>query len=157
MGRPKAKPGAIRSKMVCVRLRAEEEAGLKKLAADLGQPPSRIMRRLIREALTGGPDYFDDGVLDLRRMHRELAAIGRNLNQLSRAANQGGAVGGEDVRRVINAGIVQMEAVKELYRQAVRAAAKRAVLPLYEEAGVSWPPREAGPAQARPSTGKAKS
>ena len=42
---------------------------------------------------------------------------------------------------MINAGIVQMEAVKELYRQAVRAAAKRAVLPLYEEAGVSLPPR----------------
>ena len=134
MGRPKAKPGAIRSKTVCVRLRAEEEAGLKKLAADLGQPPSRIIRRLIREALTGGPDYFDDGVLDLRRMHRELAAIGRNLNQLSRVANQGGAVGGEDVRRVINAGIVQMEAVKELYRRAVRAAVKRAVLPLRQEA-----------------------
>ena len=55
------------------------------------------------------------GVLDLRRMHRELASIGRNLNQLSRAANQGAAVSGEDVRRVINAGIVQMEAVKGLY------------------------------------------
>ncbi|MCY4560538.1 MAG: plasmid mobilization relaxosome protein MobC [Chloroflexi bacterium] len=137
MPRPKAKPGAVRSKMAFVRLRADEEAGLKKLAADLGQPPSRIIRRLIREALTGGPDYFDDGVLDLRRLHRELAAIGRNLNQLSRVANQGGAVGGEDVRRVINAGIVQMEAVKELYRQAVRAAAKRAVFPLYEAAGVS--------------------
>ena len=157
MPRPKAKPGAIRSKMVFVRLREEEEAGLKQFAAALGQPPSRIMRRLIREALTGGPDYFDDGVLDLRRMHRELAAIGRNLNQLSRVANQGGAVGGEEVRRVINAGLVQTEAVKELYRRAVWAAAKRAVLPLYEEAGVSLPPREAGPAQVRPSTGKAKS
>ena len=143
MGRPKSKPGAIRSKMVFVRLREEEEAGLKKLAADLGQTPSRIIRRLIREALTGGPDYFDDGVLDLRRLHRELAAIGRNLNQLSRVANQGGAVGGEDVRRVITAGLVQTEAVKELYRRAVWAAAKRAVLPLYEEAGVSLPPRSA--------------
>jgi len=81
MPRLKSKPGAIRSKTVCVRLRAEEEAGLKKLAADLGQAPSRIMRRLIREALTGGPDYFDDGVLDLRRMHRELAVIGRNLHR----------------------------------------------------------------------------
>ena len=136
MPRPKSKAGAVRSKIAFVRLRADEEAGLKKLAADLGQTPSRIMRRLIREALTGAPDYFDDGVLDLRRMHRELAAIGRNLNQLSRVANQGGAVGGEEVRRVINAGLVQTEAVKELYRRAVWVAAKRAVLPLYEEAGV---------------------
>jgi len=87
----------------------------------------------IREALTGGPDYFDDGLLDLRRLHRELGAIGRNLNQLSRVANQGGAVSGEDVRRVITAGLVQTEAVKELYRRAVRATVERAVLPLRQE------------------------
>ena len=137
MPRPKAKPGAVRSKMAFVRLRAEEDAGLKKLAADLGQAPSRIMRRLIREALTGGPDYFDDGLLELRRMRTELAAIGRNLNQLARTANQGGAVGGDDVRRVIHAGLVQMEAVKGLYDRLVTTAVKRAVGPLYQEAGLT--------------------
>ena len=141
---PKSKPPKVRSRVAFVRLRDQEWEGLKQLAEDLDQTPSRILRRLIREALTGGPDYFDDGVIDLLRMHRELAAIGRNLNQLSRTANQGGAVGGDDVRRVINAGIVQMEAVKELYLRAVRATVTRAVLPLYEEADVTWPPGEAG-------------
>ena len=149
MGRPKSKPAATRSRVAFVRLREEEDAGLKELAATLGQPPSRIIRRLIREALTGGPDYFDDGVIDLLRMHRELAAIGRNLNQLSRAANQGAVVGGDDVRRVINAGIVQMEAVKELYLRAVRATVQRAVLPLYEEAGLTLTQGEAGKEQER--------
>ena len=149
MGRPKSKPAATRSRVAFVRLREEEDAGLKELAATLGQPPSRIIRRLIREALTGGPDYFDDGVIDLLRMHRELAAIGRNLNQLSRAANQGAVVGGDDVRRVINAGIVQMEAVKELYLRAVRATVQRAVLPLYEEAGLTLTQGEAGKDQER--------
>ena len=100
------------------------------------QPPSRILRRLLREALTGGPDYFKDELVDLRRMCRELSAIGRNLNQLVRTANQGGAVDGADVRRVINAGLMQMEAVKELYGRAVRATVKRAVLPLSEVAGL---------------------
>ena len=137
MPRPKTNPPKVRSRVAGIRLREDEWAGLTQLAADIGQPPSRIIRRLIREALTGGPDYFDDGLLELRRMRGELAAIGRNLNQLSRAANQGGAVRGEDVRRVINAGLVQMEAVKELYRQAVRATVERAVFPLYEAAGVS--------------------
>lgn len=140
MGRPKSKPAAARSRVAFVRLREEEDAGLKELAATLGQPPSRIIRRLIREALTGGPDYFDDGLLELSRMRGELAAIGRNLNQLSRAANQGGVVRGEDVRRVINAGLVQMEAVKELYREAVRATVERAVFPLSEAAGVRGAP-----------------
>ena len=152
MGRPKTKPSAVRSRAAAVRLREEEWAGLKQLAENLNETPSRIIRRLVREALTGGPDYFDDGVLDLRRMYRELNSIGSNLNQLSRAANRGAVVGGDDVRRVINAGLVQMEAVKGLYVQAVRAAVNRAVLPLYETAGWTLTQREAAsptPAAAR--------
>ena len=139
MGRPHSKPReASRSKMAFASgCEKKNGPGLKQLAENLGEIPSRIIRRLIREAVTGGPDYFDDGVLDLRRMARELNSIGSNLNQLSRTANQGGTVSGEDVRRVINAGIVQMEAVKGLYLRAVRATVNRAVLPLYEEAGVS--------------------
>ena len=90
MGRPKSTPQAVRSKMAFTRLREEEWAGLKQLAENLNETPSRIIRRLVREALNGGPDYFDDGVLDLRRMYRELNSIGSNLNQLSRAANRGG-------------------------------------------------------------------
>ena len=83
MGRPKSKPQAVRSKMAGVRLREEEWAGLKQLAENLNETPSRLIRRLVREALNGGPDYFDDGVLDLRRMYRELNSIGSNLNQLT--------------------------------------------------------------------------
>ena len=154
MGRPHSKPREIRSKMAFVRLREEEWAGLKQLAENLDQTPSRLIRRLIREAINGGPDYFDDGVLDLRRMSRELNSIGSNLNQLSRTANQGGPVSGEDVRRVINAGRVQMEAVKGLYLRAVRATVKRAVLPLYEEAGLTLPPGAAGKDPAESEQGK---
>ena len=51
---------------------------------------------------------------------------------------------------MINAGIVQMEAVKELYLRAVRATVKRAVLPLYEAASLTWPQGEAGKDQAGP-------
>ena len=154
MARPKKIPGAALSRSRNIRLHLAEDQGLKQLAETLGETPSRVIRRLIREALTGGPDYFEDGVLDLRRMHRELASIGRNLNQLSRAANQGAAVSGEDVRRVINAGLVQMEAVKGLYLRAVRATVKRAVLPLYEEAGLTLPQGEAGKDQGGSGRGK---
>ena len=143
----------MRARRAAVRLREEEWAGLKQLAENLDQTPSRVIRRLVREAVNGGPDYFDDGVLDLRRMYRELNSIGSNLNQLSRAANRGGTVSGEDVRRVINAGIVQMEAVKGLYLRAVRATVKRAVLPLYEEAGLTLPQGEADKDQAESGAG----
>ena len=130
------KPDAARRSGVAhVRLRPEEAAALKALAADLGQTPSRIIRRLIREAINGRPDYFKDELVDLRAATRELAAIGRNLNQLSRAANRGDAVSGPAVRRVVNAAMVQMEGVKGLYLQALETVAKRAVLPVRQEAG----------------------
>ena len=144
MGRPKSKPDKVRSRMVGVRLREQEWAGLQELAAKLDQSPSRIIRRLLREALTGGPDYFNDELVDLRRMCRELAAIGRNLNQLALTANQGVAVDGADVRRVINAGIMQTAAVKELYERARATIVQRAVVPLYEEAGWTVPPAAEG-------------
>ena len=127
MPRPKSKPSEVRSRVVGLRLREQEWAGLKTLAAQLDQPPSRLLRRLLREALTGGPDYFTDELRELHRMRVELSAIGRNLNQLARAANQGEALAGEDVRRVINAGLVQTAAVEELYVRGVEAARRRAV------------------------------
>ena len=135
MPRPKSKLSEVRSRVVGLRLREQEWAGLKTLAAQLGQPPSRLLRRLLREALTGGPDYFTDELRELHRMRVELSAIGRNLNQLARAANQGGALAGEDVRRVINAGLVQTAAVEELYVRGVEAARRRAVGPLSQEVG----------------------
>ena len=43
-----------------------------------------------------------------------------------------------------------MEAVKGLYFRAVKAAVKRAVVPLYEAAGLTWPQGEPGQDQAGP-------
>lgn len=134
MGRPKASPQQRRSRMVHVRLREEEWAAFQRFATVIDQKPSRILRRLLREAITAGPDYFDDGLLELRRMRNELAAIGRNLNQLVRTANQGAAVDGDERRRVINAVAVQVEAVKGLYRRAELDGVGRAVGALPEDA-----------------------
>lgn len=139
MGRPKANPQQRRSRMVHVRLREEEWAAFQRFATLIDQAPSRILRRLLREAITGGLDYFDDGLLELRRMRNELAAIGRNLNQLVRTANQGAAVDGDERRRVINAVAVQVEAVKELYRRAELDGVGRAVGALPEDASRHGP------------------
>ncbi len=134
MPRPKAASPKVRSQAVRVRLREEERAAFQQFAAQVGQTPSRIIRRLIREAITAGPDYFDDGLRELHRMRTELAAIGRNLNQLVRATHQGGGGEGNELRRMINAVAVQVEAVKELYRRAELAGVGRAVVPVSEDA-----------------------
>ena len=154
MARPRKRPNLAYSRMLHVRLYPKEEAGVRQLAENLGETPSRLIRRLIREALTGGPDYFEDGLVDLRRMQRELASIGRNLNQLTRAANRGQVLNGDDVRRVINAGRVQTAAVEELYFRLVAATVKRAVVPLYEAAGLPSPQGAAGKDQAAEGRGE---
>ena len=133
MGRPPSRATEVRSRMLHVRLRDAEYAGLQQLAAALGQPPSRILRRLLREALTGGPDYFKDELVDLRRLVRELTANGRNLNQLARAANRGAVVEAAEVRRVVNAGMVQLAAIQALFDQVLENVVKRTVVPLSGE------------------------
>ena len=80
-------------------------------------------------------------------MHRELASIGRNLNQMTKAVNRGRVVNGEEMRGVINAGLVQMEAVKALYFRAVKTTVKRMVWPLYQASGLPLPQAEAGKEQ----------
>ena len=87
-------------------------------------------------------------------MHRELASIGRNLNQMTKAVNRGQVVNGEEMRAVINAAVVQMEAVKGLYSQAVKATVKRAVVPLYQASGLPLPQTETQ-AEAGKEQGKA--
>ena len=139
MARPKSKPHDRRSRVAGIRLREEEWTGLKQLAETLGTTPSRVIRRLVREAINGGPDYFEDGEGDIRRMHHELMRIGRNLNQFARAVNRGERVMSADLRRAFNACTVQTEAVKQVYFRAVQAAARRAWRPLYREVGLPSP------------------
>ena len=135
MPRPKSKPHEVRSRVAGVRLREEEWGGLAQLAETLGETPSRIMRRLIREAINGGPDYFEDGEGEIRKMRYELTTIGRNLNQFARAVNRGERVMSADLQRAFNACTVQMEAVRLAYSHAVEAATARAWRPLYRDGG----------------------
>ena len=127
MPRPKSPPEKIRSQMFYVRLRAAEGAGLKDLAARHAQPPSRVIRRLIREAITPGPDYFDDGLDAFRQMRRSLDRIGNNLNQLAAAANQGAGVEAAALRRVLNDVAVEVAAAAALYRGTMMDIERRAV------------------------------
>ena len=143
MPRPKLAPRDRRSHLRCVRLHQDEEAGLHTLAAALGISPSRIMRRLIREAINGGPDYFKDGEKEIRMMHVHLAAVGRNLNQLVKAINRGELVPSEDLVRVLDIVRLQVAGIEDHYMKAVRAAAWRSWEALYQEADLSPPYDEA--------------
>ena len=135
MGRPKKRAERGRTRRRSVRLYPEEDQGLVQLAETLGKTPSNVLRSLVRIGVEVGPDYFTEGVYELRAARNHLSAIGRNLNQLTRLIHRGQFVAGEDVRRAVNACNVQMEAVRQVYMSAVQAAMQRIVLPLYDAAG----------------------
>lgn len=117
----------IRSSSLNVRVRPEEREAFQEFAASLGQTPSRVLRRLVREAITGGGDYFKDEMVGLRAVSREVAAIGNNLNQLAKAANRGEWPIGEDVKRVVNAARVQTAALIARYNQSIKSVRRRTV------------------------------
>lgn len=123
----------IYSESLRVRVGAEERKALQEFAATLGERPSRILRRLIREAITGGPDYFKDELADVARLSRELAAIGRNLNQLAKAANRGEWVDAAEVTRVAFATRVVTAAVQARFDQAIKSVEQRTTTALAAE------------------------
>ena len=151
MGRYKKRPDKAYSRMAHVRLSLEEHAGLNALGQALNLPPSRIHRRLIREAINGGPDYFEDGLQEIHMMHVHLSAVGRNLNQLVRAANRGEPILNADVLRLVDVLRLQLAGIEDRYLKAVGAAAWRAWRPLYQEAGLPSPFDQAEAAERDPA------
>ncbi len=121
-----------RSEALRVRVRVDEREALNRLAKSLGRKPSEVLRRLVREAVTGGPDFFDDGLDELRAAHRELAAVGRNINQLAKAANRDKPVVASELRGELADVKARVEDVAGVYRGAVERARRRTVKPLRE-------------------------
>ena len=78
-----------RSGRIYVRLRHEDELLLAARAAARGMRPATYVSALTRSHLRAIAPLPKDELLALKRSIGELAAIGRNLNQITRAANEG--------------------------------------------------------------------
>ena len=77
---------------------------------------------------------------EIRLLHVHLAAVGRNLNQLVRAANRGEPLLNADVLRVVDVLRLQVAGIDSpATSKTVRAAAWRSWEPLYREAGLPSP------------------
>ncbi len=127
MPRVKLAEGQAKTSSLRVRVNRQEHAALKMLAKSLDEKPSQVVRRLLREAITGGPEYFNDGLQEIRAAHRELAAVGRNINQLAKAANRDERVVSKDVRRNLAAAKQQVDRLGALFRAAVERVQQRNV------------------------------
>ncbi len=87
-----------------VRLRPEDRLLLHERAAARGMASATYVSVLVRAHLHSLAPLPKDELVALKRAVSELGAVGRNLNQIARAANQGARVGGagqEEFRAIL--------------------------------------------------------
>jgi hypothetical protein len=87
-----------------VRLRPDDQMLLRERAAARGMPAATYVSVLTRAHLRSLSPLPKEELLALRRTVSELGSIGRNLNQIARAANQGERVSGpsrEDLKAIL--------------------------------------------------------
>jgi hypothetical protein len=77
-----------------MRLRREDRLLLHERAAARGMASATYVSVLVRSHLRGLTPLPKDELVTLKHAVCELGAVGRNLNQIARAANQGARVGG---------------------------------------------------------------
>ena len=117
-----------KSEVVRVRVDEDEKQAFTRLADRLGVKPSVLHRRLMKEAVDEGPEVFEKELAALLDANVQLSAIGRNINQIARAINQGAIVvepiDSRDLEGVISAVDAQKEAVRRMIK---RARSKRRI------------------------------
>ena len=110
--------GAVsRNARVFVRLRPEDHVLLGERAAGRGMPVATYASILLRTHLRGAARIPDREFAELKRAVAELGAIGRNLNQIARVANETRRANGpstQDLQAVLRACTALRDRVKEL-------------------------------------------
>ncbi len=90
-----AEAGAQLSR-IAVRLRVDDCQLLRERARARGMPAATYISSLVRSHLRSLAPLPKDEYVALRRTLAELSRIGRNLNQVARASNQGDRAAGPD-------------------------------------------------------------
>jgi hypothetical protein len=80
---------AKRSETLQTRLTAEEHSALRHLSDRTGIRASRLVRKAIRELVTGGVDLLNREQQAVLELARQMRLIGVNLNQIARHLNRG--------------------------------------------------------------------
>jgi hypothetical protein len=107
-------------KPVYVRFREEDRLLLEARAAARGLRPATYVSVLTRSHLRSLAPLPKEEFLALKRSIGELAAIGRNINQIARAANDGGKLPGS-VREEFRAMLKICEALRDNTKALLRA------------------------------------
>ena len=109
-----------RSGRVYLRLRKDDERLLHARAAARGMRPGTYIAVLTRAHLHRLAPLPKDELLALRRTIAELAAVGRNINQIAKAANDGGRLPGS-AREEFRAMLKVCEALRDNTKALLKA------------------------------------
>jgi hypothetical protein len=102
-----------------VRLRREDHLLLGDRAAARGMPTATYASIVLRTHLRGVAPFPERVLVELKRAVAELGAIGRNLNQIARVANQAGRCAGpssQELQALLRACTALRDHVKGLVR-----------------------------------------
>jgi hypothetical protein len=108
-----------RDARLTVRLAPEDRVLLSGRATARGMPSATYVSVLVRSHLRNLAPLPKEELSALKRSVADLGAIGRNLNQIARAANQGGKPSGpgrEDLRSMLKVAEALRDHVKALLR-----------------------------------------
>lgn len=108
-----------RNARVFVRLRSEDHVLLRERATSREMATATYASVVLRTHLRGVWLFPDRELLELRRSVAELGAIGRNLSQIARAANQSGRFAGpssQELQALLRACVGLRDHVKALIR-----------------------------------------
>jgi mobilization protein MobC len=109
-----------RGRPILVCLRAEDRLLLDARSEARGMRPATYVSVLIRSHLRQLAPLPKDELLALKRSVGELASIGRNINQIARAVNEGGRAPGS-VREEFRAMLKICEALRESTKALLKA------------------------------------
>lgn len=115
---PSFGPRSARTR-ICIRVRHGDRLILRERAAARGMPAATYIAVLLRAHLRALAPLPSEEVAALKRSVAELSAIGRNLNQIARVAQQTGRITGpnrDDLRSMLKVCEAMREHVKELVR-----------------------------------------
>jgi exosome complex RNA-binding protein Rrp42 (RNase PH superfamily) len=90
LSEPRRNEGGLRQARLTVRLQPSDQVLLRDRAAARAMPAATYVSVLVRAHLRSLTPLPKDELLALKRSIAELAAIGRNINQIAKVANEGG-------------------------------------------------------------------
>lgn len=108
---------------VCIRLRPDDRLLLRERAHARGVASATYVSVLLRAHLRHLAPLPKEELVALKRSVAELGAIGRNLNQIARAANRGERVVGPG-RDELHAMLKVCEALRDNVKRLIRTSAK---------------------------------